>query len=67
MEGNVAALVEVNCETDFVARNSAFASLLPRIARSVAASAGNMGVTHMDADAVAAQPLADGRQVHTNA
>jgi translation elongation factor EF-Ts len=32
-DGNV-ALVEVNCETDFVSRNECFQALLPKIARA---------------------------------
>ncbi len=35
IEGNVGALVEVNCETDFVAKNDEFKSLAEDIARTI--------------------------------
>jgi elongation factor Ts len=38
-EGRTAALVEVNCETDFVARNAAFKEFVNGIAEQVASSA----------------------------
>lgn len=35
-DGSAGALIEVNCETDFVARNSQFKELVERLARAVA-------------------------------
>jgi Elongation factor TS len=34
-EDGKVAMVEVNCETDFVSRNESFQALLPKIARAV--------------------------------
>jgi translation elongation factor EF-Ts len=38
MNGRVGVLVEVNCETDFVARNDAFQQLVKDLAMHIAAS-----------------------------
>jgi elongation factor Ts len=56
-DGRVAALVEVNSETDFVARQPAFQSF----AAEVAAAALQASTT--EPEALAALPLADGRTV----
>jgi elongation factor Ts len=50
--GRIGALVEVNCETDFVARNEEFRALVHEIAMQVAA----MNPTRISAD----EPSADG-------
>jgi len=50
--GRVGALVEVNCETDFVARNDEFRSLVHDIAMQVAA----MGPSRISGD----EPIPDG-------
>jgi elongation factor Ts len=39
MQGNIGVLLEVNCETDFVARNDAFKDLVKDIAMHIAAAA----------------------------
>src|SRR5919198_815718 len=51
--GRIGALVEVNCETDFVARNDEFRSLVREIAMQVAA----MNPSRVSAD----EPSADGQ------
>jgi elongation factor Ts len=51
--GRIGALVEVNCETDFVARTDAFRTLVREIAMQVAA----MNPSRVSAD----QPSADGQ------
>jgi len=50
VEGNVGALVELNCETDFVAKGADFGALLDRLARVVA---------EHGSDDLAARPLGD--------
>jgi elongation factor Ts len=52
--GRIGALVEVNCETDFVARNEAFRALVHEIAMQVAA----MNPSRVSAD----DPSADGAE-----
>ena len=52
--GRIGALVEVNCETDFVARNEAFRALVHEIAMQVAA----MNPSRISAD----DPSADGAE-----
>jgi len=51
------ALLEINCETDFVAKNADFVALAQRLVEHAAAA----GVT--DVDALLASKLADGRTV----
>ncbi|HEX9118745.1 MAG TPA: translation elongation factor Ts [Anaerolineae bacterium] len=60
-DSQVAALVEVNCETDFVARTSDFVQFTQDVARQVA----EQGAGLADVDALTAQPLAtgDGRSI----
>jgi len=46
-----AALVEVNCETDFVARNDSFQGLLPFVAKAALQQPASSGPSHLlDAD-----------------
>lgn len=52
------ALVELKCETDFVAKNAEFQALAQRIAEHVAAGSGPV-----DATAVLGETLADGQSV----
>jgi hypothetical protein len=58
-----AALTELNCETDFVARNTAFSGLLPLIAAQVASMPRKSGVWQVDPEDIEKGSLADGRQV----
>jgi elongation factor Ts len=51
------ALLELNCETDFVAKNAEFIALAQRIVEHVAAT------RPADLEALLASPLADGRSV----
>lgn len=53
---NKAAIVEVNAETDFVARNETFQDFVARVAQ-IALDVGD------DIDAISAAPFADGRSV----
>lgn len=53
-EGNVSALVELNCETDFVGNNPDFKALAKQIAKTVVA------VKPADVDALKAATIADG-------
>lgn len=46
--GRIGAMVEVNCETDFVARTDAFKELAHELAMQVAASAGVLAVSEDD-------------------
>jgi elongation factor Ts len=52
-DGRIGVLVEVNCETDFVARNEIFTDLVKDIAMHIAASAPQ----YVSADAVPAKDL----------
>ena len=52
-DGKVGSLVEVNCETDFVARTDDFKSLVDDLARQAAESVGEVA----DATAMLAQPF----------
>ena len=52
-DGRIGVLVEVNCETDFVARNEIFTELVKDIAMHIAASAPQ----YVSADAVPAKDL----------
>jgi elongation factor Ts len=54
-EGRVGVLVEVNCQTDFVARNEAFQSLVQTIARQAADS--------QDVESLMAQPYVDNQSI----
>ncbi|HZO94457.1 MAG TPA: translation elongation factor Ts [Candidatus Baltobacteraceae bacterium] len=53
--GKIGVLVEVNCETDFVARNDRFKELVRDVAMHVAA----MSPQYLDRDAVPADALAE--------
>jgi elongation factor Ts len=54
-EGQVGVLVEVNCQTDFVARNEAFQALVQNIARQAAGS--------QDVESMMAQPYIEDQSV----
>ncbi len=51
--GRVGVLIEVNCETDFVARNDAFQKLV----RDLAVQVAGMGPLYVDADQIPAPDL----------
>ena len=57
----LATLVEVNCETDFVARSSSFTSLLTLVAQNAAnlslqSASGESGVRPLDVATLASSP-----------
>lgn len=54
-EGRVGVLVEVNCQTDFVARNEAFQTLVQNIARQA--------VDAQDVESLMAQPYIDDQSI----
>ena len=60
MGGRIAVLLELNCETDFVARNEAFVSLARDLAMHVAAA----NPKHIGRDEVDATALEAERQVY---
>eukprot|EP00892_Ulva_mutabilis_P009494 jgi/Ulvmu1/6917/UM031_0125.1 len=51
-EGAKAALVEINCETDFVARNDSFQGLLPIVAKAALQQPQSSGHALVDIDAL---------------
>jgi len=54
VEGNVGAVVEVNAETDFVAKNAEFMAFVGAVAKTIVAS------NPADVDALLAEPIAGG-------
>ena len=57
VRADTAAMVEVNCETDFVARNQQFVSLLQQVAAScVANSSGEAAAAEMELSTTAISP-----------
>jgi len=63
IQGNVAAMVELNCETDFVARNEKFLSLLEDISNESIKVEGGEGKTLMEQEAVASLSAGEGRSL----
>jgi len=61
IQGNVAALVELNCETDFVARNGKFISLLDEVASLCVKADLPVGKTIISKDQVAAMTVEEGK------
>lgn len=59
VDNRVAALVELNCETDFVARNEEFRKLAHELAMQVAA----MKPLYVDRDSVPAEVLSEEKQM----
>ncbi len=62
MGGKVGVLLEINCETDFVARNEDFKALANDICLHIAAS----GPTHLDRDEVPADVVAKETEIATS-
>jgi len=60
MQGKIGVLVEVNCETDFVARTEAFQTMAKDIAMHVAAS----NPTYLNAEAVPAEVLDREKEIY---
>lgn len=60
MQGKIGVLVEVNCETDFVARTEAFQVMAKDIAMHVAAS----NPTYLNADSVPADVLEREKEIY---
>ena len=59
VEGNVGALVEVNCETDFVARGDQFKTLVHDIAMHIAA----LGPKYVSSEQISAEEVAKEREI----
>jgi len=58
-QGRIGALVEVNCETDFVARNDAFREL----ARNVAMQVASMNPRFLSKDEIPAGTIEDAKEI----
>lgn len=63
IQGNIAAMVELNCETDFVARNEKFLTLLEDISTECIKIDGEEGQTLLQQDAVALLSAGEGRSL----
>jgi len=63
VRGNVASMVELNCETDFVARNEKFVSLLEEISNGCIKTEGGEGKTLLEKDFVANLHGGEGRSL----
>jgi elongation factor Ts len=59
IDGGTAAMVEVGCETDFVARTDNFGALVDSLARAVASDAGISTVEDLNAASVDGKKVAD--------
>lgn len=66
-KNNIAAMVELNCETDFVARNEHFQNMVDTVANACLQKAseqnvaGNLVQLHLDADDLKSLKLSDGK------
>lgn len=65
-DGNVATMVELNCETDFVARNPDFQALADKLSETVARSKGTVTAadgTTVDIEKLGTEKFSDGKIV----
>ena len=61
-EGRIGVLIEVNCETDFVARNSEFQSFVRDIAMQIAA----MGPSYVSRDEIPVEAIEAEKEIYKN-
>ncbi len=61
-EGRIGVLIEVNCETDFVARNSEFQTFVRDVAMQVAA----MGPIYVSRDQIPAEAIESEKEIYKN-
>ena len=59
IDGGIAAMVEVGCETDFVARTDKFGELVESLAQAVASEASIAGVDDLNQASIEGKKVAD--------